>query len=64
MHDHHHHDHSHEPFDSAGDFALRESVLCDRDFSERAFTVGVGGPVGTGKTALVRVLWRSSARSL
>lgn len=59
MHNHHHHhdhDHSHEPFDSPGDFSLRESVLCGRDFSQRAFTVGVGGPVGTGKTALVRVL--------
>ena len=55
MHDHHH-DHSHEPFESPGDFALRESVLGNRDFSQRAFTVGVGGPVGTGKTALVRVL--------
>lgn len=25
----------------------------DRDFSRRAFTVGVGGPVGSGKTALM-----------
>jgi len=25
----------------------------DRDFSRRAFTVGVGGPVGSGKTALL-----------
>jgi urease accessory protein len=25
----------------------------DRDFNQRAFTVGVGGPVGSGKTALM-----------
>ena len=27
-----------------------------RDWERRAFTVGVGGPVGSGKTALVRQL--------
>lgn len=27
-----------------------------RDFRERAFTVGIGGPVGTGKTALMLAL--------
>jgi len=35
-----------------GDFRNRELPL-DRDFSRRAFTVGVGGPVGSGKTALM-----------
>ncbi len=30
----------------------------DRDLSRRAFTVGVGGPVGSGKTALVLQLCR------
>lgn len=55
MHDHHH-GHSHSPFESPGKFALRESVAASRDFSQRAFTIGVGGPVGTGKTALVRLL--------
>jgi len=30
-----------------------------RDFSNRAFTVGVGGPVGSGKTALMLALCRS-----
>jgi urease accessory protein len=29
-----------------------------RDFARRAFTVGVGGPVGSGKTALVLALCR------
>ena len=55
MHDHHH-GHAHSPFESPGKFALRESVATSRDFSQRAFTIGVGGPVGTGKTALVRLL--------
>jgi len=27
-----------------------------RDYAGRAFTVGIGGPVGSGKTALVRQL--------
>ena len=30
----------------------------DRDFNRRAFTVGVGGPVGSGKTALMLQLCR------
>jgi urease accessory protein len=40
---HHHHDHD------------RARV---RDFRQRAFTVGIGGPVGSGKTALVLALCR------
>src|SRR5215210_6053360 len=42
--------HSHP--ESPGHFHERELPL-DRDFSHRAFTVGVGGPVGSGKTALM-----------
>src|ERR1041385_8448109 len=38
--------------DHPGHFHDREHPL-DRDFSQRAFTVGVGGPVGSGKTALM-----------
>lgn len=38
--------------DSPGQFHDRELPL-DRDFKKRAFTVGVGGPVGSGKTALM-----------
>jgi urease accessory protein len=44
--------HQHGHADSAGHFHDRELPL-DRDFSKRAFTVGVGGPVGSGKTALM-----------
>ena len=35
-----------------GHFHDRDLPL-DRDFTRRAFTVGVGGPVGSGKTALM-----------
>lgn len=38
---------------SPGEFDEREQPLHDRDFSRRAFTIGVGGPVGSGKTALM-----------
>ncbi|KAJ6390046.1 hypothetical protein OIU77_024298 [Salix suchowensis] len=31
----------------------RAQPILTRDFNERAFTVGIGGPVGTGKTALM-----------
>ena len=48
----HSHDHSPVP----GEFRLRELVRPDRDFGKRAFTVGIGGPVGTGKTALLLAL--------
>ena len=54
--DHHHHDHTHAPFESRGHFAPQESTDPGRNISERAFTVGIGGPVGSGKTALVRAL--------
>ena len=52
----HDHDHTHEPFDSPGLFAERESMDPHRDFADRAFTVGIGGPVGSGKTALLQAL--------
>jgi urease accessory protein len=53
-HSHRHgpHGHSHEHHDHPGHFHEREPAL-DRDWAKRAFTVGVGGPVGSGKTALV-----------
>ena len=44
--------HSHDHADHPGHFHERELPL-DRDFKQRAFTVGVGGPVGSGKTALM-----------
>src|SRR6266850_5419707 len=43
---------SHETHDHPGHFHERELPV-DRDFTQRAFTVGVGGPVGSGKTALM-----------
>ncbi|CAI9087951.1 OLC1v1022159C1 [Oldenlandia corymbosa var. corymbosa] len=48
--------HSHEPIYSPGYFSRRARPLTNRDFSERAFTIGIGGPVGTGKTALMLAL--------
>jgi urease accessory protein len=51
----HPHSHSHEHLSHPGQFARREPPR-QRDYHERAFTVGVGGPVGSGKTALVLAL--------
>ncbi len=52
-HPHHHdHGHQHDHADHPGHFHERDLPL-DRDFNQRAFTVGVGGPVGSGKTALM-----------
>lgn len=44
--------HTHEHLDHPGHFHDRDQPL-DRDFKQRAFTVGIGGPVGSGKTALL-----------
>src|SRR5687767_3487513 len=56
LHGGHGHDHgnghTHEHLEHAGNFQERDMPL-PRDFSRRAFTVGVGGPVGSGKTALM-----------
>lgn len=51
---HMHHDH---PMSTPGRFAERDEPQ-SRDYSRRAFTVGIGGPVGSGKTALVLSLCR------
>jgi urease accessory protein len=59
----HAHGHTHEPMDHPGHYHLREKPL-DRDFSRRAFTVGVGGPVGSGKTALMLQLCRALRRRM
>jgi urease accessory protein len=59
----HPHDHEHEHWDHPGAFADREPPI-DRDFARRAFTVGIGGPVGSGKTALVLALCRALRDSL
>jgi len=58
MHSHSHHDardHVHEHLDHPGHFHSRARPL-SRDFTHRAFTVGIGGPVGSGKTALMLAL--------
>ncbi|HVY68734.1 MAG TPA: urease accessory protein UreG [Verrucomicrobiae bacterium] len=61
MHDHSHshshgeHGHTHEQMEHPGHFHERDQPL-HRDFARRAFTVGVGGPVGSGKTALMLAL--------
>jgi urease accessory protein len=57
LHHQHHHDHphTHPGFSGPGHFHEREQPQ-GRDFSQRAFTVGVGGPVGSGKTALMLAL--------
>ena len=49
-------DHVHED-SGPGTFTSRAAPLT-RDFRARAFTVGIGGPVGSGKTALLLALCR------
>ena len=54
-----HHDPKHPKHDHgpAGPGAYRERAApLERDFTSRAFTVGIGGPVGSGKTALLLAL--------
>ncbi len=53
----HPHDHEHEHWDHPGRFDERDAPRT-RDYAQRAFTVGIGGPVGSGKTALVLALCR------
>jgi urease accessory protein len=48
----HEHGHTHEKLAGPGLFRAR-APRRPRDFASRAFTVGIGGPVGSGKTALV-----------
>ena len=43
--------------DNPGTFSEREAPLA-RDYRSRAFTIGIGGPVGSGKTALLLALCR------
>lgn len=42
------HGHTHEHFEHAGHYDEREPVRSSRDWRLRAFTVGIGGPVGSG----------------
>ncbi|KAG9294556.1 hypothetical protein G9A89_008667 [Geosiphon pyriformis] len=53
------HGHTHEQLDHPGKYTERElSIYSKRDWGERAFTIGIGGPVGSGKTALMLALCR------
>jgi urease accessory protein len=52
------HGHTHEHWLHPGLFHERDAPM-DRDYTKRAFTVGVGGPVGSGKTALMLALCRA-----
>jgi urease accessory protein len=56
-HDPHQHDHNEAHGAGPGTYRDRDAVL-DRDYNARAFTVGIGGPVGSGKTALLLELCR------
>jgi len=56
-HEHSDHGHTHEHLDNPGKYAEREMPdFRSRDFEERGFTIGIGGPVGSGKTALTLAL--------
>ena len=50
--------HTHEHYDHAGHFHERDAPH-RRDFAARSFTIGIGGPVGSGKTALVLELCKA-----
>src|SRR4051794_41845520 len=52
------HEGDHDHPDHPGHFHERQAPR-RRDFKRRAYTVGVGGPVGSGKTALVLALCRA-----
>lgn len=47
------HGHTHEIMENPGTFFGRDKPLYRTDWKQRAFTVGIGGPVGSGKTATV-----------
>ncbi|KAL0258841.1 hypothetical protein SLS55_006345 [Diplodia seriata] len=51
------HGHTHEILDGPGSYLGREMPLIEgRTWEDRAFTIGIGGPVGSGKTALMLAL--------
>ncbi len=51
------HSHYHDEPQGPGHYEDRAAPLA-RDFRSRAFTIGIGGPVGSGKTALLLALCR------
>ncbi|OCH91124.1 urease accessory protein UreG [Obba rivulosa] len=51
------HGHTHEHLEHPGRFSERDLPdYSSRSFEERGFTIGIGGPVGSGKTALTLAL--------
>lgn len=56
----HGHGHTHEKMDHPGRYTDRDPpLITQRNWTERSFTVGIGGPVGSGKTALMLALCRA-----
>ncbi|KAF2107363.1 urease accessory protein ureG [Lophiotrema nucula] len=54
------HGHTHEILDGPGSYTGREMPIIEgRNWDERAFTIGIGGPVGSGKTALMLALCKA-----
>ncbi|KAL1891932.1 hypothetical protein Cpir12675_004764 [Ceratocystis pirilliformis] len=54
------HGHSHEILNGPGSYLGREMPIIEgRNWSDRAFTIGIGGPVGSGKTALMLALCKT-----
>ncbi|KZT20017.1 urease accessory protein ureG [Neolentinus lepideus HHB14362 ss-1] len=54
------HGHTHEHLDNAGKYSERDLPdYSTRNFEERGFTIGIGGPVGSGKTALTLALCKA-----
>ncbi len=51
------HAHPHDDPATPGTYQERRAPLA-RDYATRAFTIGIGGPVGSGKTALLLALCR------
>lgn len=51
-------EHTHDQWGHPGQFRHRQMPLPNRDYTQRGFTVGIGGPVGSGKTALMLALCR------
>lgn len=53
------HGHTHDHLDHPGRYSERDMPeYASRNFEERGFTIGIGGPVGSGKTALTLALCR------
>ncbi|CAL1531058.1 unnamed protein product [Lymnaea stagnalis] len=52
----HSHGHTHDVLEGPGTYTDRDQPIYRSDWDKRAFTVGIGGPVGSGKTALVLAL--------